>query len=48
MNKENLTDEEFQDMKTHLFEELSENKAELFNYFFENNDIYQAIDPEDH
>ena len=42
-----LTEEEFQDMKTHLYQEISENKAEIFNYFLENNDIYQCIDRDD-
>jgi len=27
-------------MKSNLYQEISENKADIFNYFLENNDIY--------
>ena len=38
--QQELTDTEFSELKTNLFQELSENKAEMFNYFYENNEIF--------
>ena len=42
--EKDFTEAEFDDFRTQQFEEISENKASLFNYFYENNDIFKCID----
>lgn len=37
----------FDDFRQLYFEEIAEDRAKLFNFFFENNDIFKSINDED-
>ena len=43
-----LTPEEFKQLKQEYFLEISNNKSEFFNFFYENNSIFKKISEEDY
>lgn len=48
MSKSNPQQSSFDDYRSNLFSELSENRSALFNFFFERNRILKFIEPEDY
>lgn len=40
-------DPQFEQFRNYYFDEVGYNKSALFNFFFENNDIFKMITPED-
>lgn len=45
--KANKGEPRVDDFRHNHFDELSQNRSEFFNFFFENNDIFKMIDEED-
>ena len=40
-------DPQFENFRNYFFDEIGQNRTTLFNFFFENNDIFHTINPED-